>query len=103
MNFQEIESKDKAYLAPTYRRFSVAIESGEGATLTDTAGKTYIDFTSGIGVNIFGMNDEAWKHAVTEQINKVQHACNLYYTQPQTRLAELLCEKSGAKKVFFGN
>ena len=103
MNFQEIESKDKAYLAPTYRRFSVAIESGEGATLTDTAGKTYIDFTSGIGVNIYGMNDEAWKHAVTEQINKVQHACNLYYTQPQTRLAELLCEKSGAKKVFFGN
>lgn len=103
MNFQEIETKDKEYLAATYNRFSVAIEKGEGATLTDTAGKTYVDFTSGIGVNIFGMNDEAWKSAVTRQINKVQHACNLYYTEPQTRLAELLCEKSGAKKVFFGN
>lgn len=103
MNFKEIEQKDKAYIAPTYNRFSSAIVYGEGATLTDASGKSYIDFTSGIGVNIFGMNDEIWKKAVAEQLNKVQHACNLYYTEPQTRLAELLCEKSGAKKVFFAN
>lgn len=103
MKFNEIEQKDKEYIAPTYNRFSVAIEQGEGATLTDADGKKYIDFTSGIGVNIFGVNDEGWKQAVTEQINKIQHSCNLYYTEPQTRLAELLCEKSGAKKIFFAN
>lgn len=103
MDFEKIEKKDKKYIAPTYNRFALAIESGEGATVTDASGRKYVDFTSGIGVNIFGMNDEAWKEAVTEQIGKVQHACNLYYTQPQTELAERLCKKSGAKKVFFGN
>ncbi len=103
MNFEEIEQKDKRYIAPTYNRFPAALQSGAGATLTDAAGKQYIDFTSGIGVNVFGVRDEAWINAVTEQLGKIQHASNLYYTQPQTRLAELLCEKSGAKKVFFGN
>ena len=103
MNFTEIEREDKEYISPTYNRFPMAIESGEGATITSSEGKKYIDFTSGIGVNIFGMNDKLWKEAVIAQLNKVQHACNLYYTQPQVELARLLCEKSGAEKVFFGN
>ncbi|MBQ7369694.1 MAG: aspartate aminotransferase family protein [Clostridia bacterium] len=103
MKFQEVQNKDKAYIASTYNRFGVAIEKGNGATFIDVEGKKYIDFTSGIGVNAFGVNDELWKKAVVEQVNAVQHACNLYYTLPQIRLAELLCEKSGAKKVFFGN
>ena len=94
---------DTAHIASTYRRFSVALECGEGATLTDTDGKQYVDFSSGIAVNIFGINDETWKNAVIAQLNKVQHTCNLYYTEPQVRLAELLCEKSGARKVFFAN
>ncbi|MBQ9729763.1 MAG: acetylornithine/succinylornithine family transaminase, partial [Clostridia bacterium] len=66
-------------------------------------GKKYVDFTSGIGVNAFGLNDKKWKKAVIAQLNKVQHACNLYYTEPQVKLAELLCKATGAKKVFFGN
>lgn len=103
MNFEEIKEKDEAYIAPTYRRFSVAIESGKGATLTGADGRRYVDFSSGIAVNCFGVNDEEWKAAVTAQLNKVQHACNLYYTRPQIELAELLCEKSGANKVFFCN
>lgn len=103
MNFTEIEREDKEYISPTYNRFPMAIESGYGATITSSEGKKYIDFTSGIGVNIFGMNDKLWKEAVIAQLNKVQHACNLYYTQPQVELARLLCEKSGAEKVFFGN
>lgn len=103
MQFQEVQNKDKTYIASTYNRFGVAIEKGDGATFTDVEGKQYIDFTSGIGVNAFGVNDALWKKAVVEQINAVQHACNLYYTLPQIRLAELLCQKSGAKKVFFGN
>lgn len=103
MKFEQIKKMDTAHIASTYRRFSVALERGEGATLTDTDGKQYVDFSSGIAVNIFGINDETWKNAVIAQLNKVQHACNLYYTEPQVRLAELLCEKSGARKVFFAN
>ncbi|MDE7086987.1 MAG: aminotransferase class III-fold pyridoxal phosphate-dependent enzyme, partial [Clostridia bacterium] len=63
----------------------------------------YIDCATGIGVNIFGINDEEWKNAVKAQIDSVQHVCNLYYSQPQTQLAKLICEKTGASKVFFGN
>lgn len=102
-DFEKIKKADETYIEPTYARFPIALKSGRGATLCDVEGKEYIDFTSGIGVNIFGVNDEAWKAAVKGQIDCLQHACNLYYTQPQTVLAELLCEKSGAKKVFFAN
>ena len=94
---------DNEYVAGTYARFKIAIKDGKGAKLYDYEGKEYIDCATGIGVNIFGVNDEAWKRAVKEQIDSVQHVCNLYYSQPQTRLAKLLCEKTGAKKVFFCN
>lgn len=103
MKFEDVKIKDKQFIAPTYNRFDVAVERGIGSTFFDVEGKKYIDFSSGIGVNAFGVNDEAWKKAVTEQLNSVQHVCNLYYTLPQVRLAQLLCEKTGAKKVFFGN
>ena len=47
MDFEKIEKKDKKYIAPTYNRFALAIESGEGATVTDASGRKYVDFTSG--------------------------------------------------------
>jgi len=103
MDFSEIKEKDYEYLAHTYSRFQVALEKGKGALYTDVNGKDYIDFTSGIGVNVFGANDEKWKAAVIEQLNKIQHACNLYYTEPQVKLAALLCSRTGAKKAFFSN
>ena len=95
--------KDKQYVANTYARFPVSIERGEGATLYSSDGKKYVDMGSGIGVTAFGFNDTEWKSAVIEQINKVQHTSNLYYTEPCANLAELLCQKTGMKKVFFGN
>ena len=58
---------------------------------------------SGIGVNTFGACDEGWTAAVTEQLNLIQHTSNLYYTGPCVKLARLLCEKTGMKKVFFCN
>lgn len=61
MDFEKIEKKDKKYIAPTYNRFALAIESGEGATVTDASGRKYVDFTSGIGVNIFGMTTRPGK------------------------------------------
>ncbi|MGN0814342.1 MAG: aspartate aminotransferase family protein [Candidatus Coproplasma sp.] len=103
MEKNQIISDDKKYVAPTYARYKVAFERGEGARLYDFDGKEYIDCATGIGVNIFGVNDKQWKDTVTEQINKIQHVCNLYYSEPQVKLAKALCEKTGALKVFFAN
>ena len=103
MNFQEIKRLDEKYYAETFSRFPVAFVGGKGATLVDTEGKEYVDFGAGIAVNIFGVNDEEWKQAVITQLNGVQHLSNLYYCESQAKLAELLCKKTGAKRVFFGN
>ena len=103
MDFSEIQKLDKAYHAETYAYFPVAFSGGKNATLVSTEGKEYIDFGAGIATNIFGVNDEAWKAAVIEQLNRVQHVCNYYYAEPQSRLAELLCTKTGAKRAFFAN
>ncbi len=98
-----ITELDKKYIAPTYARFGVELIEGRGSRLWDTAGKSYIDMGSGIGVSSFGFNDEAWKEAVIAQLGKVQHTSNLYYTEPCARLAEMLCSATGMKKVFFSN
>ncbi|MBQ7000351.1 MAG: aspartate aminotransferase family protein [Oscillospiraceae bacterium] len=94
---------DQSYVANTYKRFSVEIVSGKGSRVTDINGKEYVDMGSGIGVTAFGFGDEAWMAAVTEQLGKVQHTSNLYYTEPCAKLAKLLCERTGMKKVFFAN
>ena len=98
-----IIEKDKQYVADTYARFPVAIVRGKGSELYDADGKRYIDMGSGIGVTSFGTADDVWVAAVTEQLSKVQHTSNLYYTEPCAALAELLCEKTGFKKIFFCN
>ena len=98
-----ITSIDKEYVAGTYGRFPVELVSGKGSILTASDGKEYIDMGSGIGVTAFGFADEAWTEAVTKQAMTLQHVSNLYYTEPCARLAKLLCEKSGMKKVFFSN
>ena len=103
MSFEELKQKDQKFIANTYSRFPTDLCRGEGATLWSESGKKYVDFGSGIAVNSFGVNDEEWKSAVIAQLNKVQHASNLYYTRPQAELAEMLCSRTGAKKVFFSN
>ena len=94
---------DKTYVAGTYKRFPIEIVSGKGSVVKDPAGKTYIDMGSGIGVTAFGIADETWQKAVTDQLSKVQHMSNLYYTSPCAELAALLCQKTGMSKVFFSN
>lgn len=103
MKSKDIIEEDKKYIAGTYARFPVAFKEGKGSRLYDYDGREYVDCGSGIAVNIFGVNDEEWKNAVIAQINSIQHASNLYYTKPQADLARLLCERTGAKKIFFGN
>ena len=99
----EWQTKDKEYVANTYNRFPVEIARGEGSVVYDREGKRYIDMGSGIGVTCFGICDPIWVKAVTDQLTRVQHMSNLYYTEPCASLAEMLCRRTGMKKVFFSN
>ncbi|MBR4132558.1 MAG: acetylornithine transaminase, partial [Oscillospiraceae bacterium] len=94
---------DEQYVAHTYARFPLEIVGGRGAVVTDDTGKDYIDLGTGIAVNIFGLCDEAWIAAVETQLHRFQHTSNLYYTAPCAELAKMLCERTGLKRVFFGN
>ena len=94
---------DAQYIAHTYARFPIEIVGGHGAVVVDDEGKEYIDLGTGIAVNVFGMCDEAWIAAVEAQLHKFQHTSNLYYSAPCAQLAQMLCERTGLKRVFFGN
>jgi len=100
MNIKEL---DKEYIVGTYGRFDLVAMSGSGAVCVDADGKEYIDFTSGIGVNSLGFCDPGWVAAITEQLGKIQHISNLFYTEPMAKLAEQLVKRTGMKKVFFAN
>ena len=99
----DIKEMDRETIVGTYARYDMAADHGTGAVCVDTDGKEYIDFTAGIGVNSLGFCDEGWVKAVTGQLKKLQHASNLFYTEPQVRAAEILTQRTGMKKVFFAN
>ena len=103
MDHKELVALDHQYTMQTYGRFDVDIDHGKGATLYDLAGKEYIDFSSGIGVNSIGYANEKWVAAITEQAKKLGHISNLFYSQPYAQLAEKLCERTGMSAAFFGN
>lgn len=103
MNTNEIIALDKEYIASTYGRLNLVPDHGKNATLFDKDGKKYIDFTSGIGVNSLGIAPEKWASAVTEQLLKVQHISNYYYSEPSSSLAKKIIDASGMKKVIFQN
>lgn len=87
----------------TYNRFPVVFESGKGVYLTDTDGKEYLDFGSGIAVFALGYGNEAYEAALKGQIEKLIHTSNLFYNIPLADAAQKLAEKSGLDKVFFTN
>jgi acetylornithine/N-succinyldiaminopimelate aminotransferase len=98
-----IIEKTKRYIAGTYARAPFALVQGQGMFVTDSTGKQYLDFGSGIAVNALGHADAGIVEAVAEQVGQLSHICNLYYSEPQADLAELLCNLSFADKVFFTN
>lgn len=100
MNIKEL---DKEYVAGTYARFPLTIVKGKGSTVWDDEGKEYIDLSTGIAVNSFGIADGEWMAAVTKQLGSLQHMSNLYYTEPCAELAQMLCQRTGMDKVFFSN
>jgi len=103
MKKNEVINQYNEFVLGNYARGDVVFVSGKGSTLTDIEGKEYVDFSGGIAVNAFGLADEVLSKAVSEQMGKIQHTSNLYYTLPGGELAELLCKKSGMKKAFFCN
>jgi len=103
MQMKTTKELDNEYIAHTYARFPVEIVSGKGSIMVDDSGKEYIDMGTGIAVNIFGMADDEWVAAVEAQLHKFQHTSNLYYTAPCAQLAQILCTRTGMKKVFFAN
>ena len=87
----------------TYKRFPLVFDKGQGCVLTDINGKEYLDFMGGIAVNSLGYADPGLMKAMKEQMEKLVHVSNLYWTKPGIELAELLTKASGLDKVFFCN
>ena len=103
MTNKEIIAMGDESVMPTYGRFQVAFEKGQGSVLTDFDGKEYVDFASGIGVNSLGYGYAPWVQAVSAQAATLQHVSNLYYTGPMAKVAKTLTERTGMADVFFAN
>ena len=102
MSNQMIQKAENAILH-TYNRFQVVFDKGEGVYLYDTEGKKYLDFASGIGVQSLGYGNEEYKQALKDQIDKLTHISNLYYSVPMAEAAEKVVKASGMNRVFFTN
>ena len=100
---ENVIALDKENIMATYGKLDLVPEEGHGAVLTDKNGKEFVDFTSGIGVNIFGWNDEGWKNAVIDQVSRFQHVSNYFYCDKASELASMIAEKTGMCNMFFGN
>ena len=91
------------YVMPSYGRYDLVLDKGEGRQAVDENGKEYIDFGSGIGTNSLGYCNEDWVKAVCDQAHRIQHTSNYYYTKVQADIAKALCETAGYTDMFFGN
>ena len=103
MNEQNIMALAGENIMNTYRRFPIVLTKGLGARVWDINGREYLDFVAGIAVCNLGHSHPQVVAALKEQLDKLTHVSNLYYTEPQARLAELLVRNSFADKVFFCN
>ena len=103
MDTKAIIDLEQSYILQTYARPDFVLERGDGVHLFDTDGKQYLDFVSGLSVNALGYNNPAIGDAISAQARKLIHVSNLYHTIPAPQLAEMLCERSFADRVFFCN
>ena len=103
MSLEEAVRAERESLFPTYRRFPVLFVRGRGTRLWDREGKEYLDLAAGLGTCVLGHAHPAVARAVAEEVQRLQHVCNLYYTEPQLRLAAELLKKSFPGRVFFCN
>ncbi|MEA1920280.1 MAG: aspartate aminotransferase family protein [Campylobacterota bacterium] len=99
-----LKELDSQYVLPTYGRQDIAFVKGDNATLTDSEGKEYIDFMSGIAVVSVGHANSTLSKALCEQIHNITHISNLYLIEPQAKAAEAIVKASGYDmQCFFGN
>ncbi len=103
MEKEAIIQAEAAHVLQTYVRPEIVFERGEGTYLFDTDGNRYLDFTSGIAVTALGHSDPEWVSAVSAQAAKLVHVSNLYHSEPQAKLAQLLTDNSFADRVYFCN
>lgn len=97
-----IEGAEKVVLH-AYNRYQIVLDRGEGVRLYDVDGKEYLDFTAGIAVQGLGYNNKEYTQALKDQIDKLTHISNLYYTVPMMEAAQKVVKASGLSKVFFTN
>jgi len=100
---ESIAALERQYLLQTYNRYPVVLHRGKGVFLFDIAGKKYLDFVAGIGVNALGHAHPRIVKAIRDQAVKLIHVSNLYYHEYQGPLAERLCKLSGLNRAFFSN
>ena len=100
---EEIMERERRFLLPVYSRYPVVIARGKGCFLYDVAGKRYLDFVAGLGVNALGHAHPRIVKAIREQAGRAIHLSNLYYNEYQGQLAEKLCGLSGLDRAFFSN
>jgi acetylornithine/N-succinyldiaminopimelate aminotransferase len=101
--FESVRELFSKNVVPSYGRFDLALSHGEGSYIFDVAGKRYLDLGGGIAVNCLGHAHPAILDALIEQSKKLIHVSNLYYTEPQGKLAAEIIKRIGAGKVFFCN
>lgn len=103
METKKLLEESSHYLMNTYNRAPIVMRKGRGMKLWDAEGKEYLDFVSGIAVNILGHCHPKVVLAIQKQAQRLLHVSNLYHNEPQIRLARLLVQHSFADKVFFCN
>lgn len=103
MNNKDIVGKNNKYMMNTYRSFPIALKEGKGVYVWDVEGKKYLDFVSGIAVNVLGYGDKEYIEAIKNQLEKIHHCSNLYLTEAGVELAKTLVENSAFDRVFFCN
>jgi acetylornithine aminotransferase len=103
MPTEELKDDAAKYLMQTYSRQPISIVRGRGAKVYDLEGREYLDFVGGIAVNVLGHGHPDLVRAIQRQAAQLIHTSNLYYTEPQVKLARLLVDHSFADRVFFCN
>jgi acetylornithine/N-succinyldiaminopimelate aminotransferase len=98
-----LPARAKAALMDTYQRQPISLRSGHGVWVTSDDGRELLDLVAGIAVNVLGHNHPALRQAIAEQAGTLIHTSNLYYTEPQLELAELLIASAFPSRVFFCN
>src|SRR5476649_2362092 len=101
--FESVRELFTKNVVPSYGRFDLALDHGAGSYVFDVAGKRYLDLGGGIAVNCLGHAHPAITEALVEQSKKLIHVSNLYFTEPQGKLAAEIVKRIGAGKVFFSN